>query len=476
MTALLYIDGRWTAGSGTRRGHVYDPATGQATGEVAFAEKADLDEALAAAARAFPKWRDTSAFDRYLLIRKAASLLRERVELVAGKITAEQGKPLFEARIEASMAADHIDWNAEEGRRAYGRLIPSRGPDITQTVIFEPVGPVAGFSPWNFPVTQLVRKIAAALAAGCTIIAKAPEETPGSAIELVRCFEDAGVPAGVVNLVFGVPAEISEHLIASDVIRKVSFTGSVSVGRHLGQLAAKHVKRTTMELGGHSPFIVTADADLEKAIPLAAGMKFRNAGQVCASPTRFYVEEAAFETFVDGFVAHAKSLTLGPGADSATKMGPLAHKRRPDAIEAFVQDARDRGANIPAGGRRFGNQGYFYEPTILTHVPKDARIMTEEPFGPVAIINPVSSLDEAIAEANRLPYGLSAYAFTNSLESADRLSVEVETGTLSINHFGLAMPETPFGGIKDSGHGSEGGMEGLQAYLHTKFVTRKRRA
>ena len=476
MTASLFIDGRWTAGSGTRRGQIYDPATGSAIGEVPFAETADLDEALAAAARAFPKWRATSAFERYTIIRKAASLLRERAEMVARKITAEQGKPLFEARIEATMAADHIDWNAEEARRAYGRLIPSRGPDITQTVILEPVGPVAGFSPWNFPVTQLVRKIAAALSAGCTIIAKAPEETPASTMELVRCFEDAGVPAGVVNLVFGVPAEISEHLIASDVIRKVSFTGSVPVGRHLSQLAGKHLKRTTMELGGHSPFIVTADADIDKVVPLAAGMKFRNAGQVCASPTRFYIEEPAFERFVDGFVAQAKALVVGPGLDETTKMGPLAHKRRPEAIEAFVQEARDRGANIPAGGRRAGNQGYFYEPTVLTHVPDDARIMREEPFGPVAIVNPVSSLDEAIAQANRLPYGLSAYAFTNSLEAADRLAGEVETGTLSINHFGLAMPETPFGGIKDSGHGSEGGTEGLQAYLQTKFVTRKRRA
>jgi succinate-semialdehyde dehydrogenase/glutarate-semialdehyde dehydrogenase len=476
MTQSLFINGRWTAGSGSRRGMVFDPATGQASGEVAFAETTDLDEALAAAARAFPAWRDIGAFERYNIIRKAASLLRERSELVAQKITAEQGKPIFEARIEAVTAADHIDWNAEEGRRAYGRLIPSRGPDITQTVILEPIGPVAGFSPWNFPVTQLVRKIAAALAAGCTIIAKAPEETPSSAIELVRCFEEAGVPAGVLNLVFGVPAEISEHLIASDIIRKVSFTGSVPVGRHLGQLSAHHLKRTTMELGGHSPFIVTADIDLAKVVPLAVGMKFRNAGQVCASPTRFYVEEPIFNRFVDDFVAGAKALVVGPGADETTKMGPLAHKRRPDAVEAFVQDARDRGAVIPTGGRRAGNQGYFHEPTVLTHVPNDARIMNEEPFGPVAIINPVSSLDEAITEANRLPYGLSAYAFTNGLESADRLSTEIAAGTLSINHFGLAMPETPFGGIRDSGHGSEGGTEGLEAYLQTRFVTRKRRA
>lgn len=474
MTAHLYIDGRWTSGSGTRRGLVFDPALGIATGEVAYAEKADLEEALFSSARAFPKWRSTSPFERYNLIRKAAGLLRERAEQVARRITAEQGKPLPEARAEVAMAADHMDWNAEEGRRAYGRIIPSRGPDIAQLVILEPVGPVAGFSPWNFPVTQLVRKIAAALAAGCTIIAKAPEETPGPAIELVRCFEDAGVPPGVINLVFGVPSEISECLVASDIIRKVSFTGSIPVGRALGQLAARHMKRTTMELGGHAPLIVLADADPDRVALLAAAMKFRNAGQVCASPTRLYVEEPIFERFVDSFVARARTVVVGPGIDERTQMGPLAHKRRLDAMEAFVQDARDRGASVLVGGQRLGKEGYFYQPTVLTHVPKDAEIMLNEPFGPVAIINPVASLDEAISEANSLPYGLSAYGFTGSLESADRMTAEVATGTLSINHFGLALPETPFGGIRDSGHGSEGGIEGLQAYLQPKFVSRKR--
>lgn len=476
MTASLYIDGEWTRGSGTRSAPVFDPATGASIGEVPFAEAADLDRALDAAQRGFKLWRDKSAFDRSAIIRKAATLLRERHEMVATAISREMGKPIAEARLEAVIAADHIDWNAEEGRRAYGRVIPGRGPDITQTVVKEPVGPVAGFSPWNFPVTQLVRKIAAALAAGCSIVAKAPEETPTSTMELVRCFADAGVPAGVVNLVFGVPAEISEYLIPSPVIRKVSFTGSVPVGRHLGSLAARHVKRSTMELGGHAPFIVAGDVDAGKIAGLAVAMKFRNAGQVCASPTRFLVHEEVFDQFVEDFVARSAALKVGPGLSPDSQMGALAHGRRPDAVEAFVQDARDNGAMVRAGGRRLGNEGYFYAPTVLTHVPLGARIMNDEPFGPVAVINPVSSLDEAIKEANRLPYGLSAYAFAKSLEAADRIANEVEAGTISLNHFGLAMPETPFGGIKDSGWGSEGGIEGLQAYLQDKFVTRRRAA
>lgn len=472
-TGQFYIDGRWTGASGTRRRHVFDPATGAATGELDIAEIADLDEALAAAARGFSVWRDTSAYDRYNILRAAATLLRERSDRIADLITAEMGKPIVEARIEAKLAADHLDWNAEEGRRAYGRIIPGRAPDITQTVYLEPVGPVAGFSPWNFPVTQLIRKLAAALAAGCSIIAKAPEETPSSAIELVRCFVDAGVPKGVLNLVFGIPAEISEHLIASPVIRKISFTGSVAVGRHLGELAGRHIKRTTMELGGHSPFIVTNGVDAEAIAGMAVAMKFRNAGQVCASPTRFVIEEGVFDSFVASFVDKTRALKVGPGIDPSTQVAALAHARRPEALDALVQDARARGAKVLAGGERGTNQGYFYQPTVLANVPHDARIMNEEPFGPVAVINPVGDLNSAIAEANRLPFGLSAYAFTNSLASADRIGREVESGTISLNHFGLALPETPFGGVKDSGHGSEGGAEGLSAYLATKFVTRK---
>lgn len=474
MTATLFIDGRWSEGSGGRSAPVHDPATGEVVGMVSFAEPDDLDRALAAAQRAFPGWKATSAFERCAILRRAAESIRTRVEEISAAISLEQGKPLAEARVETLGAADHIDWNAEEGRRIYGRVIPSRSPSVTQVVMHEPVGAVAGFSPWNFPLAQLVRKVASALATGCTIIAKAPEETPTSAMLMVECFVTAGVPDGVLNLVFGVPSEISEHLIASPVIAKVSFTGSVPVGRHLSALAGRHLKRTTMELGGHAPFLVCEDADAEDVALMAVMMKFRNAGQVCASPTRFLVHEAVFEYFVDGFVRHTEALKVGAGLEPGTQMGPLAHARRVDAIDAFVRNAVDQGATLRTGGRRIGNTGYFYQPTVLTDVPQNARIMNEEPFGPVAVVNRFSSFDAMIEEANRLPYGLSAYAFTKNLEQAERIGSEIQSGTISINHFGLALPETPFGGLKDSGHGSEGGSEGLEAYLLTKFVTRKR--
>lgn len=471
MTKSLFIGGEWTAGSGSRRGRVVNPATGQEIGSVAFAEAADLDAALTAAGTGFRVWRKVTAYERYRTLTKAADLVRERAEGIAQAITKEQGKPLAEARMEAGAAADIIDWFAEEGRRAYGRVIPSRLPGARQAVLAEPVGPVAAFSPWNFPCAQLVRKLAAALAAGCSIIAKAPEETPSSAIELVRCFEEAGVPAGAINLVFGVPAEISSYLIPSPVIRKISFTGSVAVGRSLSALAGQHLKRTTMELGGHAPFIVCDDVDVDAVARLGAGIKFRNAGQICTSPTRFLVDAKLKARFTETFAAQAEKIVVGNGAAEGTQMGPLAHQRRIDALDGLVRDAAEQGARIVTGGRRIGNEGYFYAPTVLADVPKSARIMNEEPFGPVAIINGFDSLDEAVTEANRLPYGLGAYGFASSTAKAARLGDEVESGMISINHFGFAAPETPFGGIKDSGHGAEGGSEGLQAYLAMKFVS-----
>lgn len=474
MSASLFIDGQWTSGTGTRRGDVLNPATGAKIAEVAFAERADLQRALEAAGHAFATWKTVSAFERYNMLRKAAELVRERSRAIAEAITTEQGKPLPEALMETNSAAEHIEWHAEEGRRAYGRLIPARAPGVTQMVMKEPVGVIAAFSPWNFPVNQLVRKIAGALAAGCTIIAKAPEETPSSAILLVKCFEEAGFPAGTVNLVFGIPAEISEYLIASPFVAKVSFTGSVPVGRHLGQLAAKYLKRTTMELGGHAPFIVSNDVDPVVVAKLGAAIKFRNAGQVCASPTRFLVHEDIFSAFTEAFVAQAKAIKVGDGLSEGTLMGPLAHARRVDAVEGFVRDAVDFGATLHTGGRNTSNAGFFYNPSVLSNVPLTARVMNEEPFGPVAVINSYRTLDGAIEEANRLPYALAAYAFANRLEDAERIGTDTEAGTISINHFGHALPEVPFGGFADSGHGSEGGMEGLDAYLRNKFVSRKR--
>jgi succinate-semialdehyde dehydrogenase/glutarate-semialdehyde dehydrogenase len=466
----LFIDGQWLDGNGAGE-DVINPATGKVLGRLPHASKADLDRALDAAAKGFKAWRKVSAYERSKVMRKAADLLRERREAIATELTLDQGKPLAEARIEIGVAPDIIDWYAEEGRRAYGRLIPGRAEGVMQAVLREPVGPTAAFTPWNFPMTQAVRKIAAALAAGCSIILKGPEETPSACVALARAFHDAGVPAGVVNLVFGVPAQISEYLIPSPVIRKISFTGSVPVGKHLAALAGQHMKRATMELGGHSPVVVFDDVDPAKVVSLMGPFKYRNAGQVCISPTRFFVHEAVHDKFVAGFVEYAKGLKVGDGLDANTKMGPMANPRRIDTMETFVADAQQKGARLATGGKRIGNQGYFFEPTVMTDVPDDARAMNEEPFGPLALFQRFSSFDDVVGRANRLPYGLAAYAFTRSTRTAAAIGEALESGMVTINHLGLALPETPFGGVKDSGYGHEGGMEGLDAYLSTKFVT-----
>ncbi|WP_044874667.1 NAD-dependent succinate-semialdehyde dehydrogenase [Pseudomonas sp. LFM046] len=467
----LLIDGEWSSGSHERQGEVFNPATGEVIAQLGFADRSDLDRALAAASKGFDTWRKTSAYERSRILRRAADLVRERSEEIAALITLEQGKPLAEARMEAFGAGDHIDWYAEEGRRAYGRVIPPRVRGARQMVLREPIGPVAAFSPWNFPVSQLVRKIAGALAAGCSIIAKGPEETPSSCIELCRAFQDAGVPPGVLNLVFGVPAEISDYLIRSEVIRKVSFTGSVPVGRALGALAGQYLKRCTLELGGHAPFIVCDDVDVDAVAALGAGLKFRNAGQVCASPTRFYVQVGIHDRFVEAFSRASAALKVGDGTNADTQVGPLANPRRVTAMQAYVDDALAVGAQLALGGERPAQPGFYYAPTVLTGVPEQARIMSEEPFGPIASIIAFDDLDEVIRKANALPFGLAAFAFTRSIQRATLLADELESGMVSINHFGLAAPETPFGGIKNSGYGSEGGSEGLEAYLTTKFVS-----
>ncbi|MEA2776372.1 MAG: succinate-semialdehyde dehydrogenase / glutarate-semialdehyde dehydrogenase, partial [Acetobacteraceae bacterium] len=410
-------------------------------------------------------------FDRSKVMRKAADILRERADRVAHLLTMEQGKPLAEAKGEVLAGADVIDWFAEEARRAYGRVIPARAEGVYQLVIKEPVGPVAAFTPWNFPINQVVRKLSAALAAGCSIIVKAPEETPASPAELIRAFADAGVPAGVINLVYGVPSEISEYLIPHPIIRKMSFTGSTVVGKQLAAIAGAHMKRVTMELGGHAPAIVFDDADIDAASRMLAGAKYRNAGQVCVSPTRMLVQEKVYEQFVDGFLAHTKMLKIGDGLESGTTMGPLANARRINAMESFIGDARQKGATVRAGGSRIGNKGNFFEPTVLTDVPMEARVMNEEPFGPLAIISRFQGFDDVVTEANRLPFGLASYAYTRSAKTANAIAGAVEAGMMTINHMGLALPEVPFGGVKDSGYGSEGGSEAIEAYLNTKFIT-----
>jgi succinate-semialdehyde dehydrogenase/glutarate-semialdehyde dehydrogenase len=466
----LFIDGRWIDSGGGAGEDVINPATEKPLAHLPHASAADIDRALEAAKKGFAVWRAVSAYDRAKIMRKAADLMRERYDAISKTLVQEEGKAYAEARAEVITSADIIEWYAEEGRRAYGRVVPGRGK-LRQIVIQEPVGIVAAFTPWNFPALTPARKIGGALAAGCSLILKASEETPGTCVEMVRCFADAGLPAGVLNLVFGVPAKISEQLIAKDEVRKISFTGSIPVGKHLAALAAKGMKRATMELGGHSPVVVFADADPEKSADTIAGFKYRNSGQVCISPTRFYVQEQVYDRFLARFTEYAKGLKLGDGLEKGVTMGPLANARRIDAMESFVRDAKDRGGKIATGGERHGNQGYFFEPTVITDVPDDSKIMTQEPFGPLAPVVRFKTLDEVVERANSLPYGLAAYAFTGSAHTANLIGDALQSGMVGVNSIAVSTPETPFGGIKESGYGSEGGLEGLQAYLNTKFIS-----
>ena len=467
----LYIDGQWLNGDGRAGEDVINPATEKPLARLPHASAADLDHALEAAKKGFAVWRATSAYDRAKIMRKAADLMRERYDAISKVLVQEEGKSYPEARAEVRTSADIIEWYAEEGRRAYGRIVPGAVKGIRQIVVQEPVGVVAAFTPWNFPALTPARKIGGALAAGCSLILKASEETPGTCVEMVRCFADAGLPAGVLNLVFGVPSAISEHLIAKDDVRKISFTGSIPVGKHLAQLAAKGMKRATMELGGHSPVVVFADADPEKSADMIAGYKYRNAGQVCISPTRFYVQEPVYNRFLARFTEYAKGLKLGDGLEKGVTMGPLANARRIDAMESFVADAKDRGGKIAAGGTRRGNQGYFFEPTVITDLPDDCKLMTQEPFGPLAPVVTFKTFDEVVERANSLPYGLAAYAFTGSAQTANMIGDALQSGMVGVNSINVSTPETPFGGVKESGYGSEGGIEGLQAYMNTKFIS-----
>ncbi len=468
----LFLNGEWREAAAKESLEIINPATEEVIGKVSHARKEDLDIALNAAESAFNSWKNVSAYERSKILRKAADIVRSKADQIATLMTMEQGKPLIEAKMETMGAADSIDWYAEEGRRAYGRIIPSRAPQgVYQFVFKEPVGVVAAFTPWNFPLNQVVKKVAAAFAAGCTAIVKGPEETPASVAELIKAFDEAGMPKGSINLVYGIPAEISEYLIAHPIVRKVTFTGSTAVGKLLASQAGAHMKRVTMELGGHSPAIVCEDADVKAAVKILSANKFRNAGQVCISPTRFLVHDSVYEEFVDGFVKQAESLNVGNGLEEGVKMGPLAHDRRLTAIEGFVADAVENGAKVLTGGKRKGNKGYFFEPTVMTNVSNEARIMNEEPFGPLAPINSFSSIDEVVEESNRLNYGLAAYAYTNSAKTAQDLGQSIESGQVSINHHGLGLVDTPFGGVKDSGYGSEGGPEGLDAYMTTKLVS-----
>ena len=467
----LLINGQWCDAASGKTLNVVNPATGKTIGKVAHADIADLDRALAAAQQGFEAWRKVPANERATTMRKAASLVRERAADIARLLTQEQGKPFAEARVEVLSAADIIEWFADEGRRVYGRIVPSRNLLAQQLVMKEPLGPVAAFTPWNFPINQVVRKLSAALASGCSFLVKAPEETPASPAALLQAFVDAGVPAGTVGLVFGEPAQISTYLIQHPIIRKVTFTGSTPVGKQLAAMAGAHMKRVTMELGGHAPVIVAADADLALAVKAAGGAKFRNAGQVCISPTRFLVHNSLREEFAQALVKHAQSLKLGDGLTEGTTLGPLANPRRLAAMAHVMADAAAKGAKLATGGERVGSEGNFFAPTVLTDVPLNADVFNNEPFGPVAAIRGFDTLDEAIAEANRLPFGLAGYAFTQSIKNAHQLAQRMEVGMLWINQPAAPSPEMPFGGVKDSGYGSEGGPEAMEAYLVTKAVS-----
>ncbi len=463
----LYIGGEWKTAGGAP---VINPHDESVLATVPHATRADLDNALAAAEHGFRIWSRTSPARRAELICAATKLMRERIEDMAMAMTLEQGKPIAQSRLEILRGCEIMEWDAQEGRRVYGRIIPSE-PGMRHSVLRQPIGVVAAFSPWNFPMSSPARKVGGALSAGCSIILKASEETPAGAVQLTQAFHDAGLPLGVLNLVFGKPSDISEYLIPQPSVRLVTFTGSVPVGKHLSAMAGAHMKPVIMELGGHSPVIVCDDVDpVSTAVTSAIG-KSRNAGQVCVSPTRFFVEDKIYDAFTASFAEKAAAMKVGNGLDPANQMGPLANERRIAAMEMLVADATGKGARIAAGGARIGNSGYYFPLTVLADVPDDARAMREEPFGPLALLSRVRSLDEAIEKANSVPYGLAGYAFTNSARNADRLADGVEVGNLSINHLVASSAETPFGGVKDSGIGREGGVEGLQCYTVVKNVS-----
>jgi succinate-semialdehyde dehydrogenase/glutarate-semialdehyde dehydrogenase len=466
----LYIAGGWRQGADTLP--VLNPADESVIGTLPVASRIDLDDALAAAVQGYKIWSRTAPAKRAEVLLRTAALMRERVEEIAYAITLEHGKPLAQARLEVQRGCEFFEWDAAEGVRAYGRVIPS-APDIRYTVLHQPIGPVAAFSPWNFPMSQPARKIAGALAAGCSIILKAAEETPAGAIHIARALHDAGLPAGVFNLVFGVPADISSYLIPQPPIRLVAFTGSTAVGKHLTEIGARNMKPVLMELGGHAPVIVCDDVDPVRAAEISVARKARNAGQVCTSPTRFFVHEKLYNAFAQAFAERARAIRLGNGLELSTQMGPVANHRRKEALETLVHDARTKGARLLAGGEKADGRGYFFPLTVLAELPDDARAMREEPFGPLALINPVRSLDEAIEKANSLPFGLAAYAFTHSASNAHELSERIEAGNLSINTLEASVAEIPFGGVKESGYGREGGSEGLHQYMTVKTISHR---
>jgi succinate-semialdehyde dehydrogenase/glutarate-semialdehyde dehydrogenase len=465
-----FIGGKWGAGTGDSFCQVFNPAEGKVIAKYAAAGKADLDRALSAATEGLALWRNYVPAKRTDILLRGAQLLRERAEEIAPLVTMEEGQPPADARAFIARGAEIIEWDANEGRRLYGRIIPTQ-PGLRQMVVREPVGVVAAFTPWNAPIFTPCRKIGSVLAAGCSLIIKAAEETPASTMALVRVFEDAGVPPGVINLVYGNPALISEYLISAPAVRLITFTGSVPVGKHLAQLAAARMKPSIMELGGHAPVIICEDADIAAAAQRSCAAKFRNAAQACIAPSRFFIHESVFGQFVEAFIAEVRKVKMGNGFEAGVTMGPLANVRRLDTLQSLVDDALGRGATMAYRGSAIAGEGYFFPPTVLTDVPADARLLLEEPFGPVVTLTPYSDIDKVIAVANALPFGLAGYFFTRSAALADKISSSLECGTIGINHFTVSTHGVPFGGVKESGHGREGGLEGVAGYTIEKSIS-----
>ncbi len=469
-TLKLCIDGQWREGGDGEVMPVVNPATEEVVANLCMASAADLNDVLDSALRGFEVWRSVSPAERAAHIRGVASLLRERIEQIAKTLTIEQGKTLSQSRWEVAGTAAYFDDLASWAERVYGRLVSQDGLGITRSIVYEPIGPTFAVAPWNLPAMLPGRKIATALAAGCSVVVKPAKETPETAYLIVQCCKDAGIPDGVVNAISGSSSAISDTLISSSVIRKVSFTGSTGVGKQLAQLCGLHMKKATMELGGHAPVIVCADSDVEDVIDLTVAGRYSNAGQSCIAPTRFFVERASYERFVEAFSARVKAMKVGNGLDNVD-MGPLTSARRIPVMEGLVADAKEHGATVTAGGKRIEGKGYFFEPTVLRDVPDTAEIMFEEPFGPITPIDAFDDLDEVIARANSTPYGLSSYVFTESLSVAGYLSRNVEAGMVGVNSLNAAAPPVPFGGVRDSGIGREGSMEGVLESMVTKTIS-----
>lgn len=466
----LLIDGVWRRGS-AGAADVVDPATEKAAGRVSLAGPADVEAAIVAADQARMAWAHRPAIERGAILCQAATLLRERTSEIATLLTMEQGKTLTESAGELNRAAETLGWNGEEAGRIEGHTLPGRVPHARRFLVPVPVGVVAAFTAWNFPAVLVARKLGAALAAGCTVVLKAAEEAPYTAAALVQCLVDAGLPNGVVNLLFGDPPIVARLLLASPVVRKITFTGSTRVGKELARLAADDLKPCTFELGGHAPVIVCADADVDAAVKATLPFKFASAGQSCIAPSRFYIHGSRYAEFIDKFAIAACGLKVGNGRDARVQMGPVANPRRLAAMERFTADASRHGAAIVSGGRRLQRSGWFWEPTVLGDVPDRALVMNEEPFGPIAPMATFADFEDALARANRLRYGFAAYLFTNSLAATSRFIDLIEAGNIGINQMSPSLPDAPVGGMRDSGYGYEGGREGIESFLHQKLVS-----